>query len=89
MTRPPRRRSASRQAGPPSPPAPETAAKAAPVEAPAAPAAEAAPASAAPPKKAKRAPEKPAPSWSFNATQGPSPLVEVVSKLDTILCVKG
>ncbi|WCT05134.1 ribonuclease J [Rhodococcus qingshengii] len=52
MTRPPRRRSASRQAGPPSPPAPETAAKAAPVEAPAAPAAEAAPAAAAPPKKA-------------------------------------
>ncbi|MDN5545985.1 MAG: ribonuclease J, partial [Rhodococcus sp. (in: high G+C Gram-positive bacteria)] len=55
MTRPPRRRSASRQAGPPSPPAPETAAKAAPVEAPAAPAAEAAPAAAAPPKKAAAA----------------------------------
>jgi hypothetical protein len=31
---------------------------------------------AAPPKKAKRAPEK-APSWSFNATQGPSPLAGI------------
>ncbi len=32
---------------------------------------------AAPPKKPKRAPERPAPSWTFNATQGPSPLAGI------------
>lgn len=63
MTRPPRRRSASRQAGPPSVPAPESATPATPPPAPAPVAAEPAAAASAPKKAApqKAAPQKAAP----------------------------
>ncbi|MFE4502123.1 ribonuclease J [Rhodococcus sp. NPDC056743] len=63
MTRPPRRRSASRQAGPPTVPAPESATPATPPAAPAPVAAEPAAAASAPKKAAtqKAAPQKAAP----------------------------
>ncbi|TSD46890.1 ribonuclease J [Rhodococcus sp. KBS0724] len=73
MTRPPRRRSASRQAGPPTVPAPESATPATPPAAPAPVAAEPAAAASAPKKAAtqKAATQKAAPQKS--ATQNAAP----------------